>query len=256
MKYRVTEEELKKIVSTSLSIADICRAINIRPNGSNYRTIKLKINQWNIDISHFTGCGWNVGDRYKPIGKKTIPLVDVLIENSTYMNIGNLKKRLINEGLKENKCEKCKIETWLNEKISFELHHINENNMDNRIENLILLCPNCHSQMHRKNNIKISSISEFRKNKFNKTKEKKEQIKSTCLICNKINKRKRNNFCSTDCYNIYRNSNSKIPKIDELVLKMNICNSICEIARQYSVSDNTIRKWLKKYNLLNCFKKS
>ena len=97
MKYTTTKEELEKIVKESLSIADICRALNIRPIGGNYRTIKSKLLKWNINTSHFTGAAWNVGNRFKPF-RKTIPLSEILIENSTYINNGSLKKRLIKEG--------------------------------------------------------------------------------------------------------------------------------------------------------------
>lgn len=247
MKSRINKEELEKIASKSLSVADMCRALNIRPNGSNYKTIKSRINEHKINVSHFTGSGWNCGKRFKPFGK-TIPLSEILVENSTYMNNTNLKKRLINEGLKINKCEKCGIDKWQNDTISIQLHHIDENNMNNKIENLILLCPNCHSQMHKKNNIKISSISEYRKNKLieNQLKESLEKVKTKCIVCGNVNKRKRNNYCSKTCYNIHRNNESKMPHSEELMERLKTSNSVCEIARHYNVSDNTIRKWLKK----------
>ena len=59
-----------------------------------------------------------------------------------------LKKRLIEAGLKEWKCEQegCGITNWLGQEITLELDHINGNNSDHRIENLRILCPNCHSQ--------------------------------------------------------------------------------------------------------------
>ena len=59
---------------------------------------------------------------------------------------GHLKARLINEGLKENRCEACGITEWLGKPLSMELHHVNGDGSDNRLENLQLLCGNCHSQ--------------------------------------------------------------------------------------------------------------
>ena len=57
----------------------------------------------------------------------------------------NLKRRLLEAGLKENRCERCGITHWHGEPLSMQLHHKNGNGLDNRLENLELLCPNDHS---------------------------------------------------------------------------------------------------------------
>jgi hypothetical protein len=61
-------------------------------------------------------------------------------------NRTHLKKRLIAAGLKQNQCEVCGLTEWLAKPLSMALHHINGDGRDNRLENLQLLCPNCHSQ--------------------------------------------------------------------------------------------------------------
>jgi 5-methylcytosine-specific restriction endonuclease McrA len=59
---------------------------------------------------------------------------------------GHLKKRLLRAGLLPSHCQECGLEDWRGRGISLELHHINGHGKDNRLENLALLCPNCHSQ--------------------------------------------------------------------------------------------------------------
>ena len=58
----------------------------------------------------------------------------------------HIKLRLLAAGLKENRCEECGIDKWRGKPLSVALHHVNGNKHDNRLENLALLCPNCHSQ--------------------------------------------------------------------------------------------------------------
>jgi hypothetical protein len=58
----------------------------------------------------------------------------------------HLKRRLLSAGIKQNRCEQCGITEWQGRPLSMALHHLNGDGRDNRLENLQLLCPNCHSQ--------------------------------------------------------------------------------------------------------------
>jgi HNH endonuclease/Winged helix-turn-helix DNA-binding len=76
--------------------------------------------------------------RFKPL--------DEIFAADTNRNRGHLKERLLTAGLKENRCERCGIRNWRGAPLAVSLHHINGDRLDNRIENLELLCPDCHSQ--------------------------------------------------------------------------------------------------------------
>ena len=58
----------------------------------------------------------------------------------------HLKLRLFRAGLKQPHCEVCGIASWMGEPLSMCLHHVNGDNQDNRLDNLQILCPNCHAQ--------------------------------------------------------------------------------------------------------------
>jgi DNA-binding CsgD family transcriptional regulator len=77
---------------------------------------------------------------------RAMPLDRLLIDRPRDRR--NIKLRLIAAGLKEDRCEECGISEWREEPLSLELHHRNGERHDNRLENLALLCPNCHSQTH------------------------------------------------------------------------------------------------------------
>lgn len=144
--WKVSAEELQQIIYSCETLADILRKLNLKPSG-NYKTLKTRLNSEKFDFSHIKlGLDTNKGRKLGSTNK--IPLNQILVENSTYLGGGRtLKPRLIKAGLLENKCYKCNIgPEWNGEKLSLQLDHINGVHNDNRIDNLRLLCPNCHSQ--------------------------------------------------------------------------------------------------------------
>ena len=72
-----------------------------------------------------------------------MPIAKLLVESK---NRGHLKGRLVRAGLLTMRCRECGLERWRGRPLALELHHINGDGRDNRLENLTLLCPNCHSQ--------------------------------------------------------------------------------------------------------------
>lgn len=136
-----TKDNIEKYIASCYSWAELLRALDLVPVGGNYRTIKEKCVLYNIDTSHFTGQAWSKGRKRPELHK---PLTDVLIKDSNTKS-HSLKNRLIREGIFSHVCSRCKLSEWENEIIPIELDHINGDHRDNRLENLRLLCPNCHA---------------------------------------------------------------------------------------------------------------
>lgn len=139
-KHVYTEEMLRRLVAESLCWREVCEKLDIPPATGSQTHLTKKANLLGIDYSHFKGKTWNTGRSFT---KKDV---------QEYLNIGytglkssGLRKRLIREGLLENKCSRCGLSEWLGEIDICELDHINSNHFDNRLENLQLLCPNCHT---------------------------------------------------------------------------------------------------------------
>ena len=109
-----------------------------------HRYIKAKIEVLGLDTTHFTGQSWSRG-LSNPQGHRTRPLAEILVCGSSYGS-GKLRRRLIAAGLKPAHCETCGINEWQGGKLTLALDHINGDPTDNRLENLRVLCPNCHAQ--------------------------------------------------------------------------------------------------------------
>lgn len=142
MRQKYTEDDVKKAVGENVSIAGVLRQLGLKPIGGNYRTVNHLIKKLQLDTSHFTGQGWNIGLKFRP--KEGASDESIFVKDSHYSCSWRLRERYKRiSGI--CKCERCGLTSWQGEHLSLEIHHINRNNSDNRLENLQLLCPNCHA---------------------------------------------------------------------------------------------------------------
>ncbi|MCX6808576.1 MAG: HNH endonuclease signature motif containing protein [Candidatus Berkelbacteria bacterium] len=140
---RWTESQLKDAAADSTSIRQVLSRLNLKAAGGNYKQISKYIEFFKIDNSHFTGKLWSKGK--KLVGKPRISIDKILVKNSSYQSY-KLKRRLFNLGLKKQVCEDCGWSIITDDgRIPLEVHRMNGDSKDNRLENLEILCPNCHS---------------------------------------------------------------------------------------------------------------
>lgn len=220
---------LRKVVKEKDSYSHVLDFFGFK--NSNNTSLKNIIKSNNIDISHFKS--FNEHFSYLRL-KNTIPLDKVLIKDSNY-NRGSLKARLLRGGYLKDECSKCGLgPEWCGEKLSLQIDHINGVRNDHRLENLRILCPNCHTQTHTY------------AGKSNKVK-----ILEKCSVClGGLTKYSKTGICGKCNLNIINNSPSKIRKVKdrpsiETLRKLLEEHSFLEVGRMYGVSDNAVRKWFR-----------
>ena len=129
-----TDEELMESLPKCNSFSEVATYMNM--SRATNSLLKKRAIELNLDFNHFKISGYNPA-----------PIEELLTnERKISYSSHGLKKRLITEGLKEHKCECCGITEWNKKPAPIELDHINGNHHDNRLENLRILCPNCHAQ--------------------------------------------------------------------------------------------------------------
>jgi hypothetical protein len=216
-----TDQEIINAAKESISCAQLLCKLNLKPVGGNYATIKRKLAKLDIDCSHWTGQGWNKDKKLK--------------NWKDYTNTNSSKKHLIKE--LGHKCEKCLISIWYDKPIPLEVHHINGDRTNNSLENLQLLCPNCHA-----------CTENWRGRKNNTQEIENIGIKNDRKIC-KIKSEKRK-FLNVKQSKTQYISKTKITWPNKEELENMIKNqSMSSIAKLLGVSDNAVKSRAKKYGI-------
>lgn len=277
----ISDLDFAQVVASSYTISDIIRKISTTGgvNGGVYSTIKKRIFRQGLDTSHFVGRGHMRGKTHS-WNKSKLLIQEMLVDNSSCQR-QNLKRRLLEVGLLVEKCSECGLEKeWNGKPIVLHLDHVNGVNNDNRIENLRMICPNCHSQTStycgrkKKNNFfaqkspkrqgyckacqKIFTLSRPEQQlcsikcscMWRNEKRKAEiAISRRCLNCNKLflgpDPQK---FCSQECFKVKSRKVIR-PSKEELETKITAKIPWTHLAKDYGVSDNAVRKWAKTYGI-------
>lgn len=222
--YQSSDEDFRTFVADSKSWTEIIKKCGYKHNkGATHKIVKRRIAELGLPTSHLP-----VGSYSKPgTYAKRRPADEVFVENSTYNHGQSIRKRMVKDFGIADKCNMCGITEWNGKPIVLEVEHKNGIHTDNRLENLELLCPNCHSQ-----------TDTFRGK--NTSKEKKVY---TCTDCGKDVYR--NSKRCTACASTSKRSKTK-PSADQLQEDLKTM-SFTAVGKKYNVSDTCIRKWMKKY---------
>jgi len=137
---QIEKDVLQNVVKTSKSKIECFKLLNMHPKSSySYKILNYYIKLYDIDISHFQ-VDTNINQ------SAPIDIKDILIGKHPLYSTSHLRVRLIKEGIFEHRCQRCQLSQWNDLPIPLDLDHINGIPTDHRLENLRLLCRNCHAQ--------------------------------------------------------------------------------------------------------------
>jgi hypothetical protein len=137
-------DRFTQAVAANISIGGVLSQLGCGVSGTNYRRVHNMVRDLQLDTSHWLGMGFLRGKTHTWSPSKS--LSEILVERSTYHNLLQLKKRLVQAGCLQYACALCGISDWQGRILVLQLDHVNGVGDDHRLENLRLLCPNCHSQ--------------------------------------------------------------------------------------------------------------
>jgi len=225
----IPEKIFIKSIDSSLNRTDFFRKMKMSPFGGKFRTLNKRIQRLNLNIDHFKLGPIISGEKSKMTKDKALSTIFI---NNSNIKTPSLKKYIQKFEFKKYVCENCCNQgQWMNSNLVLQLHHIDGDARNNKLNNLQFLCPNCHSQTPNFSG-----------------KKRKESF--YCLSCKKeLSRKTKTNLCFKCAHRekqqktkIVWPSNSKL----ELLLSTHSCFSI---AKKLGVSDNAIRKHCKKHKI-------
>lgn len=228
--WKLEKPEIQKLFDTHHSICDILKEIGLNAYNGNHRTLHRRVLLDNLDLTKFNINKDVWRKDHLRIARKLRSFDDIFVEDSSYNSNKSLKNHLFKLDIVEHRCALCgNIGQHNHKPLSLQLDHINGISNDNRVENLRLLCPNCHSQ------------TDTFAGKRNKIVYKCETCKST------ITKN------STKCRLCQSHSRKGVNTLEwpsvEVVVDMVKSSSFVKVGEILQRSDNSIRKFLARNDI-------
>jgi hypothetical protein len=137
--WKIPKDDFANTIKDSKTWTEVMQKYYHHP--SNTRTIKARVKKENINTTHFT----NKKEQYS---HPRYNLNKLLMYNPNHKFPNQrLKNRLVKDSFLFDQCYTCGlINNWCGKPLTLHLVHINNNSFDNRLENIIIQCPNCYSQ--------------------------------------------------------------------------------------------------------------
>ena len=136
-----TKEWLEELCADSYSYAQVLQKAGRAQGGGSQKTLKKKIQEFDIDVSHFTGQRW----QQSPIVRNKYTNENLFVKNST-VALATIRKYILRNNVIEYVCSECGCDgNWRGKTLSLEVHHKDGDRTNNELTNLTFLCPNCHA---------------------------------------------------------------------------------------------------------------
>lgn len=141
------KEWLEELCKNSYSYAEVLQKAGRKQAGGNQSILKKKIEEFDIDISHFTGQRWQQSPNQKDnkVSREKYEIEEIFVKNSP-VSQKVMRGYVERHQLLDYHCQNCGCDgKWQDGEISLEIDHIDGDNTNNQLSNLRYLCPNCHA---------------------------------------------------------------------------------------------------------------